>query len=120
MKININIFYLIFSQECTVTLTNTGKDIVEKVDISLHSKLNKGMWNVLYFLQLILFNTFIHSSVFTEKESAFFTWSKENLDTQLPIAVGSSASFTLYINAIGDFVNPSKLKTGTTFVFEIV
>ncbi|XP_054709231.1 LOW QUALITY PROTEIN: trafficking protein particle complex subunit 9-like [Uloborus diversus] len=74
-------------QECTITITNRGKELVEMLDISLHSKLKK------------------------DKEYSFFTWSKENLQTQLPVAVGHAASFTLYINAMGEFVNPSKLKS---------
>ncbi|XP_076361025.1 LOW QUALITY PROTEIN: trafficking protein particle complex subunit brun [Tachypleus tridentatus] len=68
------------SQESTITLTNSGCEPVEKVDIGLHSKLDKAT------------------------QETFFTWSKENLDTQLPILPGNSASFTLYIRALGDFV----------------
>lgn len=64
----------------------------------------------------MLWNSYTYYLTFSEKESAFFTWSKENLDTQLPIAIGSTASFTLYINAIGDFVNPMKLKSGMHFL----
>ncbi|XP_015929032.1 trafficking protein particle complex subunit 9 [Parasteatoda tepidariorum] len=74
------------SQECTVTVSNTGKVPIEWLEISMHSKLKK------------------------ETEHSFFTWSKENIDSQLPIPVGSAASFTLYINAIGDFICPINSK----------
>lgn len=114
--------YLPFSQECTVTLTNIGKDVVERVDISLNSKLQKGMCNFssninLYLLLYVLHHHNICIYYIIDKESAFFTWSKENLNTQLPIAVGSSASFTLYINAVGDFVNLLRAKTGMQLIF---
>ncbi|GFS33195.1 trafficking protein particle complex subunit 9 [Trichonephila inaurata madagascariensis] len=74
------------SQECTITISNSGIEPVEWLDISLHSKLRKDL------------------------ESSFFTWSKENLDTQLPITAGSTASFTLYINSIDDFISDIPLK----------
>ncbi|CAL1295465.1 unnamed protein product [Larinioides sclopetarius] len=74
------------SQECTITISNPGVESVEWIDISLHSKLKKDL------------------------EASFFTWSKENLDTQLPITAGSAASFTLYINSIDDFISDIPLK----------
>ncbi|KAF8791574.1 Trafficking protein particle complex subunit like protein [Argiope bruennichi] len=74
------------SQECTITISNPGVESVEWIDISLHSKLKKDL------------------------ETSFFTWSKENLDTQLPITAGSAASFTLYINSIDDFISDIPVK----------
>ncbi|XP_023236924.1 trafficking protein particle complex subunit 9-like isoform X1 [Centruroides sculpturatus] len=74
------------SRECTITLTNTGKEMVERIDISVQVKSDKS------------------------KESSFFTWSQENLAMQLPITPGSSACFTLYINGLGEFVYPTHKK----------
>lgn len=74
------------SRECTITLKNTGKEMVERIEISVQVKLDKF------------------------KESSFFTWSQENLEMQLPIAPGNSACFTLYINGLGEFVYPAQKK----------
>ncbi|KAG8179886.1 hypothetical protein JTE90_017418 [Oedothorax gibbosus] len=68
------------SQECVITITNAGNEPVEWVDISMHSKLKKDM------------------------ETLFFTWDKEEINSQLPIPAGGVAHLTLHINAIGPFI----------------
>jgi hypothetical protein len=41
-----------------------------------------------------------------ELQSQTFQWSKENLLAQLPIKPESSASFTLYLYGVADFLLP--------------
>lgn len=41
-----------------------------------------------------------------ETEREVFQWSQENLQSQLPIQPGNSASLTLYLFAAGDFLVP--------------
>lgn len=70
-------------RECTVTITNTGKENVEEIDVTAETKLEK------------------------ELEGEFCTWSNENLKAQLPFLAESSASFTLYVNVMVDFSTTS-------------
>lgn len=67
------------SQECCITLTNTGKVPIESLELSLDARLDK-------------------------KAPDIFTWSEENILSQLPIAPGASASLTVYMYGIGDFI----------------
>ncbi|CAG7822209.1 unnamed protein product [Allacma fusca] len=67
------------SQECCITLTNTGKVPVESLELSLDARLDKRVHEI-------------------------FKWSNENISSQLPIMPGASASFTVYIFGIGDFI----------------
>ena len=67
------------SQECCITLTNTGKVPIESLELSLDARLDK-------------------------KVSEIFKWSDENILSQLPISPGASASFTVYMYGIGDFI----------------
>lgn len=77
------------TQECTITLTNTGKVSVESIEINLESKIDKHLDEI-------------------------FNWSQSNLQSQLPIPPGGSASFTVYIHGIGDFIGqPSQTADGS-------
>jgi hypothetical protein len=67
------------SQECCITLKNTGKVPIESLEIGLDSRVDKRVGDI-------------------------FSWSDENLQSQLPILPGSSASFTVYIYGAGDFI----------------
>ncbi|XP_071804005.1 trafficking protein particle complex subunit 9-like [Asterias amurensis] len=71
------------SFECAVTLTNGGKIPVESLSLKLTSE----------------------SGVLTDK---VFSWSEENIQTQLPLQPGSQMMFTLYIKATGTFINKQK------------
>lgn len=69
------------TQECTITLTNTGKVPVESIELNLESRIEKYTNDI-------------------------FSWSQSNLLSQLPIAPGASASFTVYVHGVGDFIGP--------------
>ncbi|XP_071854715.1 trafficking protein particle complex subunit 9-like isoform X2 [Apostichopus japonicus] len=67
------------SCECEVKLTNSGKIPVEAIDIFLEED--------------------------DEAVQEVFTWSEQNILTQLPLEPGHHISFTLYIKAMGNFVS---------------
>lgn len=67
------------TQECTVTLTNNGKVPIDFLEMKLDSRLDKQILEI-------------------------FKWSEDNIMSQLPIQPGASASFTMYIYGIGDFI----------------
>lgn len=67
------------SQECVITLRNTGKVPIETLDIAIDSRIDKRI-------------------------SEIFSWSDSDLQPQLPIPPGASASFTVYIYGAGDFI----------------
>ncbi|XP_012285614.1 protein brunelleschi [Orussus abietinus] len=71
------------SAECTVTITNVGQLPVETVEVSVQSALD------------------------TATEKKIFKWSEENLKTQLPLLPGASASLTLYLYAVTEFIAPT-------------
>ena len=75
------------SQECTITLKNTGKVPLESIEITLDSRVDKRV-------------------------SEIFSWSDDNLQSQLPIHPGSSASFTVYIYGAGDFIGQPDSQAG--------
>lgn len=68
--------------ECTITLTNTSEQPIEMLEVTVQSMLE------------------------SEVQNQMFKWSKDNLMAQLPIKPGSSASLTLYIQAVSDFLSP--------------
>ncbi|XP_064652113.1 trafficking protein particle complex subunit 9-like isoform X2 [Lineus longissimus] len=72
------------SQECQITLKNSGATPVEKMDLSLDSKLN------------------------ADTLSKVFVWSLQNLESQLPLNPGCQACFTIYINGVSDFLPTDK------------
>ncbi|XP_033113027.1 trafficking protein particle complex subunit 9-like isoform X2 [Anneissia japonica] len=72
------------SYGCQVVLSNTGKVPVETVSLELTN------------------------SEFVPKDC--FTWSEENIETQLPLAPGAKLLFTVYIKAIGDFLLKSAIQ----------
>jgi len=76
-------------QECTVRLTNTGKVPIESLEMSIDSRVDKRI-------------------------SEIFSWSDENLQAQLPIQPGTSASFTVYIYGAGDFIGQPDFQAGDT------
>ncbi|ODN02451.1 Trafficking protein particle complex subunit 9 [Orchesella cincta] len=67
------------TQECTVTLTNNGKVPIEHLEMKMDSRLDKQILDI-------------------------FKWSEDNIMSQLPIQPGASASFTVYIYGVGDFI----------------
>lgn len=71
------------SAECTVTLTNVGLVPIEMIEVSVQSALD------------------------TLTEGKIFKWSDDNLKTQLPLLPGASASFTIYLYAVADFIAPA-------------
>ncbi|XP_015605441.1 protein brunelleschi [Cephus cinctus] len=71
------------SSECTITITNVGQVPIEMIEISVQSTLD------------------------APTESKIFNWSDENLKTQLPLQPGASASLTLYLYAVVDFLAPT-------------
>lgn len=68
------------STECTVILTNVSQVDVETIDITMQTVLDSNL------------------------QEQMFTWSEQNLRSQLPLKPGCSASFTLYIYAVGRFL----------------
>ncbi|XP_071451117.1 protein brunelleschi [Hetaerina americana] len=79
------------SQECTITITNSGRVPIEMLNVTMAGI--EGIWG-----------GEIPSSDSDEDEGKMFRWSKENVASQLPIAPGASASFTLYLYAAGKFL----------------
>jgi hypothetical protein len=77
------------SVECTVTLTNVGHVDVEMLEVTMQTVLEPGL------------------------QEQMFTWSQENLASQLPLKPTCSASFTLYMYAAGSFLVPGG--TGNEF-----
>lgn len=73
---------IIYSAECTITLTNIGQVPIEMIEVSIQSTLDAAT------------------------EGKIFKWSDENLKTQLPLPPGASASLTLYLYAATDFIAP--------------
>ncbi|XP_066594178.1 protein brunelleschi [Prorops nasuta] len=71
------------SAECTITIKNVSQVPLDTIELSIQSTLD------------------------TVTEKKVFTWSDENLITQLPLMPDNSASFTLYVYAATDFVVPS-------------
>uniref|UniRef100_A0ABM0MCX0 Trafficking protein particle complex subunit 9-like n=1 Tax=Saccoglossus kowalevskii TaxID=10224 RepID=A0ABM0MCX0_SACKO len=69
------------SHECEITLHNCGQVPVQSVIIHLDSSKSKDI-----------------------SDSVMFSWSKENIETQLPIQPGNNLTFTLYIKAMADFI----------------
>lgn len=74
------------TQECTVTLNNTGKVPIEFLEMKMDSRLDKQILEI-------------------------FKWSEDNIMSQLPIQPGASASFTVYIYGIGDFIGQPESNT---------
>lgn len=74
------------TQECTVTLTNNGKVPIEFLEMKMDSRLDKQILEI-------------------------FKWSEDNIMSQLPIQPGASASFTMYIYGIGDFIGQPESHT---------
>ena len=54
-----------------------------------------------------MFEVSVQSNLDAPTEAKVFKWSEENLKTQLPLEPGASASLTLYLYAVVDFVAPS-------------
>ncbi|XP_046397297.1 protein brunelleschi isoform X2 [Ischnura elegans] len=79
------------SQECTITISNSGRVPIEMLNVTMAGV--EGVWG-----------GEIPSSDSDEDEGKMFRWSKENVASQLPIAPGASASFTLYLYAAGKFL----------------
>lgn len=75
------------SQECTVTLTNTGKVPIELLELNLDAQGDKRAFEI-------------------------FKWSDENILSQLPIQPGTSASFTIYVYGAGDFIGQPDCHSG--------
>ncbi|XP_070534446.1 trafficking protein particle complex subunit 9-like [Ptychodera flava] len=69
------------SQECAITLQNCGKVPLESIAIAMDKVKSKDV-----------------------PIDSMFSWSEENIKTQLPVQPGSSLTFTVYIKAIGDFI----------------
>ncbi|XP_071952255.1 trafficking protein particle complex subunit 9-like [Antedon mediterranea] len=72
------------SLSCQVTLSNTGKAPVETATLELMN--------------------------LDSVPKDCFTWSEENIETQLPLATGGKLLFTIYIKAIGDFLLKSAIQ----------
>lgn len=68
------------SSECTITLTNTGNVPIEMLEVSIQSRLEATL------------------------QDQIFKWSKENLESQLPLMPNSSASLTLYLYSAANFL----------------
>lgn len=49
----------------------------------------------------------VQSALDTLTEGKIFKWSDDNLKTQLPLLPGASASFTIYLYAVADFIAPA-------------
>ncbi|XP_008196943.1 protein brunelleschi [Tribolium castaneum] len=77
------------SAECTVTITNIGHVDVEMLEVSMQTVLEPAL------------------------QEQMFTWSQENLLSQLPLKPNCSASLTLYLYAAGSFLVPGG--TGNEF-----
>lgn len=77
------------SIECTITITNIGHVDVEMLEVNMQTVLEPSL------------------------QEQMFTWSKENLLSQLPLKPKSSASLTLYLYAAGSFLVPGG--TGNEF-----
>jgi hypothetical protein len=75
------------SEECTVSLTNVGKVPIEQLELTLDSRGDKRAVEI-------------------------FKWSNDNILSQLPIQPGASASFTVYIYGIGDFIGQPECQGG--------
>lgn len=54
-----------------------------------------------------MFEVSVQSTLDAPTEAKVFKWSEENLNSQLPLEPGASASLTLYLYAVMDFVAPS-------------
>ncbi|XP_008555730.1 protein brunelleschi [Microplitis demolitor] len=72
------------STECTITIKNCGQVAIETIETSIKSSLN------------------------SIKESKIFKWSDSNLNSQLPLEPGASASLTLYLYADMEFIVVNK------------
>lgn len=68
------------STECTITLTNRSQVPIEMLEVSMQSVLEPGL------------------------QDQIFQWSKENLESQLPLLPNSSASLTLYLYSAANFL----------------
>lgn len=67
------------SSECTITIMNTSEVPVEMLEISLQSTMEQSL------------------------QDQIFRWSQENLQSQLPLQPGQSASLTLYLYSAANF-----------------
>lgn len=80
------------STECTITLTNTSQVPIDMLEVSMESVLEASL------------------------QDQIFQWSKENLDSQLPLMPNSSASLTLYLYSAANFLasgyGPTELSSG--------
>jgi len=74
-------------QECCITLKNTGKVPIESMEITLDPRVDKRVGEI-------------------------FSWSDDNLQSQLPIQSGASASFTVYVYGAGDFIGQPDAQGG--------
>ncbi|KAJ9597832.1 hypothetical protein L9F63_011327, partial [Diploptera punctata] len=70
------------SAECNVTLSNVGDLPIEMVEVTVHSALEPSV------------------------QQQVFQWSQENLQAQLPLQPGATASFTIYLYSLADFLMP--------------
>nr|CAD7393996.1 unnamed protein product [Timema cristinae] len=68
------------SAECSVVLNNVGTTPVDLLEVSVESGFDS---------------------------SQVFQWSHDNLQAQLPLLPGASASFTLYLNSMHEFLAPT-------------
>nr|CAD7258323.1 unnamed protein product [Timema shepardi] len=68
------------SAECSVVLNNVGTTPVDLLEVSVESGFDS---------------------------SQVFQWSHDNLQAQLPLLPGASASFTLYLNSMHEFLAPA-------------
>lgn len=70
------------SSECTITITNTSDVAIEMLEVSMQSVLEQSL------------------------QDQIFKWSRENLESQLPLLPGQSASLTLYLYCAANFLGP--------------
>ncbi|XP_066993209.1 protein brunelleschi [Anabrus simplex] len=70
------------SAECSVTLSNIGEQPIEMLEVSVQSALEPSV------------------------QQQVFQWSQENLQAQLPLQPGATASFTIYLYSVADFLSP--------------
>lgn len=76
------------SAECSVTLSNVGEQPIEMLEVSVQSTLDSAV------------------------QQQMFQWSQENLQAQLPLQPGATASFTVYVYSVVDFLSPA-IDTGS-------
>ncbi|XP_049774968.1 protein brunelleschi [Schistocerca cancellata] len=68
--------------ECSVSISNVGEQPIEMLEVSVQSTLEPSV------------------------QQKVFQWSQENLQAQLPLQPGATASFTVYLYCVADFLSP--------------